>query len=213
MAHSSVVEEPGRTSPLVDDSRPLNVNSFLQHLSTDEIREYYRSVATKDTVVCLNLNGDINVGMMMRSAALFGVENFVILGKRVYDRRTTVGIQNYLPHDRVRMTEGFHDEKLNEEAVKEFLIAAMEKYQVVLVEQNERSFPLPELNKRLESCEKPPMFVFGNEGSGIPKSILDIPGTLVLEIPQFGVGRSFNVSCACSIVLYERNRLREKDHQ
>jgi tRNA G18 (ribose-2'-O)-methylase SpoU len=183
-----------------------NVNSFLQNLTKEEICEYYRSVATKDTVVCLNLNGDINVGMMMRSAALFGVENFVILGKRTYDRRTAVGIYNYLPHDKIRMTEGFHDEKLDENSVREFLTAAKEKYQVVFVEQNERSFPLPQLNERLR--EKPPMFVFGNEAVGIPKSILELPDSLVVEIPQFGVGRSFNVSCACSIVLYERNRTR-----
>lgn len=186
----------------MSDSRPMNVNTFLQNSSVEEIKEYYKSISTKDIVCCLNLSGDINVGVMMRTSALFGVENFVILGRRTYDRRTSVGIQNYIPHERHQMTQGHNSEELDEEKIRDFILNAMDKYHIVAVEQNERSFSLPKIHEHVSS-DKPVMFLFGNEASGIPKSILDIPEVFVVEIPQRGVGRSFNVSSACAIVLYE----------
>ena len=185
----------------------LNVNTFLQNSTHEEICAYYNSIATEDSIVCFNLTGEINIGMMMRTAGLFGINRVVILGKRHYDKRTAVGIHHYIPHERIQMTKGVHNEFIDDEKAVLFFTLAKEQYQVVFVEQSEgKSFPLPQLQDRLS--KKPVMFVFGNESNGIPQSVLDIPDTLIVEIPQFGVGRSFNVSTACGMVLYERNRNR-----
>jgi tRNA G18 (ribose-2'-O)-methylase SpoU len=51
----------------------------------------------------------------------------------------------------------------------------------------------------------PPLFIFGEEGCGIPKSILDHCNHhgMIVEIPQFGSVRSLNVASAASIVMYD----------
>ena len=50
----------------------------------------------KFSVGCINVTGDLNIGMMIRSACLFGAENFYIFGRNKFDKRSTVGAENYI---------------------------------------------------------------------------------------------------------------------
>ena len=45
----------------------------------------------KFSVGCINITGDLNIGMMIRSACLLGAENFYIFGRNKFDKRSTVG--------------------------------------------------------------------------------------------------------------------------
>ena len=70
-------------------------------------------------------------------------------------------------------------------------------YNLVLVEQSENS-------KSLFEFEFPenPLFLLGAEKGGLPELFTQNSNFPVLEIPQFGLIHSLNLSCSGSIVIY-----------
>lgn len=180
----------------------MNVQDQFKHMSIDEIKEVYKTMANNVAVGCLNLSGEFNVGIMVRTASLFGVEKFYILGRKVYDKRTSVGSHTHMPVEIVRVTKGHHSEFLDNDGAIDSLLELQKNYTIVFVEQKEGSVMLPKMKSSI-TFDLPPLFVFGTESDGIPPELLNIPNTYCVEIPQFGVGRSFNVSTACGMVLYE----------
>ncbi len=46
-----------------------NVAAEFQHLDPSEHLSLYESVSDQSAVACINLSGDINIGMMIRTAA------------------------------------------------------------------------------------------------------------------------------------------------
>ena len=178
-----------------------NVKKEFQELSADELKIEYDKIASPVAVGCLNLSGDINIGMMLRTSSLFGVGKFYILGRKRYDRRSSVGTQHHIPVELIRAVKGRDNELLDEEAIFQILLELQESYTIVLVEQTPQSIRPSQL-KRIE-MSKPPLFLFGNEAEGIPKRVLEMANIICVEIPQRGIGRSLNVSTACGIILYE----------
>ena len=53
---------------------------------------------------------------------------------------------------------------------------------------------------------KLPIFIYGNENTGIPKNIMDtyrkFENAFILELHQMGALQSYNVSNSCAIVSY-----------
>lgn len=180
----------------------MNVLEKFKDMSIDEIKTAYKNMSNNVAVGCLNLSGEFNVGIMVRAASLFGVEKFYIMGRKVYDKRTSVGCHTHMPVQVIRVTTGHHNEYLDDAAAKDEIVKLQEKYTIVFVEQSSASICLMKMKKSINFV-LPPLFIFGTESDGVPKSLLEIPGTYCVEIPQYGVGRSFNVSTACGIVLYE----------
>lgn len=190
-------EAPGRS----DHPRMWNVRTDLQHMSPDEIKTLYSEHSNSVAVGCLNLSGDINIGIMMRTASLFAVGRFYILGRKYYDRRSSVGTQHHIPVERIYVMKGRDNEFLDEDSALETLISLQQHYTIVFVEQSPQSVPLKEIHSI--PFKNPPLFLFGSESNGIPPKLLGLPNTHCVVIPQPGIGRSHNVSIACGIVLYE----------
>jgi tRNA guanosine-2'-O-methyltransferase len=179
----------------------FNVKNDLQNLSANEIREEYKENASNVAVACINLSGDMNVGMIVRTASIFGVGCCIIMGRRAYDKRPTVGSHSHIPVDRVFTMTGTDSKFLDLDKTRDAIIKLQDKYTVVFVEQTPTSIKLQELKS--VKFEKPPMFIFGNESMGVDSGLLKLDNTICVEIEQRGVGRSLNVSTACGIVLYE----------
>jgi tRNA G18 (ribose-2'-O)-methylase SpoU len=139
-----------------------------------------------------NLNGDMNVGMCVRTAVIYGCSDMYIIGKKRYDRRPEVGAKNYIRLHRFPSISSsfFHEQKLLP----------------IFVEQGGK--PLeefcfqPYFPKTLEPGWKV-CLVMGSESYGLPKEMLKELGAPVLTMSQYGVMRSLNVSVATGIVLYE----------
>lgn len=75
-------------------------------------------------------------------------------------------------------------------------------YSVLAVEQAEESVSLEKLSPQKFPCA----VIFGNEVKGVAQEVLDkCDGCL--EIPQFGVKHSLNVSVAAGIVIWEIAKL------
>lgn len=188
----------------ISDSDPilLNVRNEFHGLSAQEIKEIYSNNSKPDGIIALNITGDLNVGMSIRTSSLFGMSKFYTLGRRFYDRRTTVGQHNYISMEHIPSCKGSQNEELDTDIAVSFLINLSTTHNIIFVEQG--GLKLNEMKKNIS--EKPCYFVVGNEGTGIPKEIIErVPG-IIVEIPQRGVGRSHNVANALSMVLWEYYR-------
>lgn len=79
-------------------------------------------------------------------------------------------------------------------------VTALKKqgYKVYAIEQTEGSIPLNQFDKK----EEPIAIVFGNEVDGVDASVIALCDG-VIEIPQWGMKHSLNISVAAAVVLWE----------
>lgn len=121
--------------------------------------------SVQDAITTLNITGDLNLGMIVRSASLFGISHFHTLHK--YDNE--------------------------KEKIIKLLTEFSNMYTLIFLEQHPHSVPLVDFRRRVPQ-NKPVMFIVGNEGVGIPRDILNhIPG-IIVEIPQKGHNVSNSLS-------------------
>ena len=183
----------------------FNVRDDLKHLSVEELNR----IADRDrgyfSVCALNIEGDLNVGMMIRTAHLLGVNNFYVFGRRRIDNRSLVGSDKYTNLHKIH---GLDDSgALDLDAFQKMLDD--HKLFPVFVEQGG---DLIGTNQRWQDTfsyasdrDKQVCLVFGNEATGIPEEFLDLDCHIV-SIPQRGVLRSYNVAAAAGIVMWDMYR-------
>lgn len=191
----------------------------------------------KFNVMTLSVNSCLNIGNIIRTSNLTGVDKFFVFGKRKYDKKSSVRAYKYA--NIIRISEDFPlgiDEKKNKDLVDritkikldssdyifntDVFISVMKKYNMIpiFVEQSSKSIKLSNINwNELNKQIKPNAsfcFVFGNEHYGIPQNILQcvdlFEESFILELEQSGYINSFNVSNTASIVLnsYYLNELK-----
>jgi tRNA G18 (ribose-2'-O)-methylase SpoU len=185
---------------LWDDSRAkepsllkYNVHTPLQGLPVEKIKKIAEASSLPLGLMLFNLNGDMNIGMSIRTAVILGCSDVYVVGRRKYDRRSEVGAKNYITIHRFATLEDdfFRTNKLVP----------------ILLEQGglpleEFSFA-PYLPGKMEEGWKI-VFLVGSESTGFSKSFLKkFSHAPRISISQYGVMRSLNVAIAASIVLYE----------
>jgi len=177
-----------------------NVRDDLKDLSLEELKDVQGQDTIPFAVCVVNVLGDLNVGMILRSACCFGAEKFFIIGRRKFDRRSAVGAQNYMDIVRVNAID---DLEIDSQKVMDTITE--HGYTPLIYETGGRDFRemkhvWPELNE----AEAKPCLIFGNEGHGLPEDLIQmIPAKHRIAIPQWGVLRSLNVSAAASIAMYD----------
>lgn len=161
-----------------------NVHDRYKDMPTEDIKADLRKNATSLAVLIANVEGDFNIGSVIRSANNFGASKVFYFGRKQFDPRGAVGTVHY--------SEVVHLPTLD--AVKELKL----HYIFVGVENN-----VPK-TEPLHDFVHPPvgLYVVGEEQAGIPKEILELCDHVV-EIPSRGSVRSLNAGCAASIVLYD----------
>lgn len=160
----------------------------LTNCSPTEYREF-RKIPLK--VVADNVRSLYNIGAIFRTADAFLIDEF-ILG----------GISGTPPHPEISKTALGAEETVKWQHVEDALLTIenlKEKgWRICCLEQTHNSIPLndflPEKNEKY-------VLVVGNEVEGVNQKIVDI-SDFVLEIPQFGVKHSLNVSSSASIALW-----------
>ena len=175
-------------------SRHYNVADEYKDNTVEENRERCRKDSLPFSIAAMSVAGDLNIGMMMRTASLLGARDFFIFGRKKYDKRSTVGAQNYINVHRYPMdVKSLHE------------VCQDTEYQPVFIEQGGLTVPLTE--GEWDRMPTKPMFVFGSESDGIPEDIMyTFPYAPIISIPQHGVLRSYNVAAAMSIVTWEATR-------
>lgn len=142
-------------------------------------------------VVLDNVRSALNVGSIFRSADSFGASEVVLCGitatppsREVH--KTALGAELSVPFT-------YHQSTV--EAVNVLRAAG---YTVVAVEQTANSVML---NDFRPSRQGKYAYVLGNEVDGVSAEVLALCDAVV-EIPQFGVKKSLNVSVAGGIVMW-----------
>ncbi len=190
-------------STLWDDSRmaepsllKYNVHTPLQGLPMEKIKKIAEASSLPLGLMLFNLNGDMNIGMSIRTAVILGCSDVYVIGRRKYDRRSEVGAKNYINVHRFTHIEDdfFTSNKL--------LPILLEQGGTPLEEFSFSSY----LPGKLEEGWKI-VFLVGSEATGFSKAFLKKHSYAPrISISQYGVMRSLNVSIAASIVLYEYSK-------
>lgn len=171
---------------------PFNVMTDLQHLSVEELRAVAKTRQMPYAIALANITGDLNTGVIIRTACVLGAERVFIFGKKKYDRRSTVGAHHY-----IELQHFESDSEMNPFAWQDAMsIIRVNGYTPVLIEQG--GAPLYEFAPMQLATS--PCLVFGAEETGIPDTICQ--GELCYTIPQPGILRSLNVSTAASIAMW-----------
>lgn len=185
-----------------------NVRDEYKGKSLEELKQICANDSLPFAVCAVNITGDLNLGIMMRTACLMGAERFIIYGKHSYDRRSTVGAHNYI--DIVKAGSIDRGGSLEVDWSKFDITLRQFDYVPVCMETNCQL--LSEYNpiKDLNDYGLKPCLVFGNEGIGLPDAIT-CGAKHIYSIPQRGVLRSLNVCSAASIAIEYVSRKLSKE--
>jgi tRNA G18 (ribose-2'-O)-methylase SpoU len=179
----------------------LNVRDEYKQKTVEELKIISKWESLEFSVLLFNLEHDLNIGNIIRTAHLMGAERVIVIGDRKIDRRACVGSQNYIE---------IIDKRVNgytaEELVDEFK-ACIDTYDLypIFIEKTDYSKDIRYMNLS-KIYHRNPCLVFGNEGAGIPEAILNNSRD-TYHIKQRGVLRSLNVASAAAIAMYEVTKL------
>ncbi|MEP7253804.1 MAG: RNA methyltransferase [Ginsengibacter sp.] len=176
----------------------------MEELNRKTVDEFMRSKKFPVIVVLENIRSAYNVGSVFRTADAFLIEAIYICGYTATP-----------PHKEITKTAL---DAQNSVAWKYFETAdtaiqhlRQNNYKVYAIEQVTNSMSLEVLGNLQEEKNA---FVFGNEVSGVQQETIQLCDGCI-EIPQFGMKHSLNISVAAGIVLWEvvRNPLTPKGEQ
>ena len=169
-----------------------NVHTPLQSLSVEKVKQLSQKTALPLVLMMYNLNGDMNVGMSIRSAVIYGCSDVYIVGRRKYDRRPEVGAKNYITLHRIpEVTPLFFVEN-------KLIPICVEQGGTPLEDFSFKPYLPTKLVEGWKVC-----LVVGSESFGLPPLLMKELKAPIVTISQYGVMRSLNVSVATGIVLYE----------
>lgn len=202
MSTNPFVNYADKIAETVKDENFWNVHDRYKNRNIDELVLAQMQATLPFAVCVLNLTGDLNVGMIVRTACTMGAQDVILFGRRKYDKRSTVGAQNYIPVVRI---DGFLEDGQTLDLVG-FREAMVDRgYLPIFVEQGGTPIETIDWESFLGhagwAVDPPtPCLVFGNESNGIPIEMM--LGELVVSIHQRGVLRSLNVSAAAAIAIH-----------
>jgi len=226
-----------------DSSHALyNVWNELQkpNVTVTNCQRLQSQMAGNYGICMLNIRNSSNIGMTIRTACLLGFKEFIICGRKQYDKRFTVGAQHYIPvvywkeplhvsiycvpksklqhhnpnpnQDQPKHHQEYED--ILEYNSQDFITKCKESspWTPVFIEQGGQDIR--------EVCWKQisnPLLILGNESNGIPRNFIKdvkqgIPTTIVVSIPQWSIMRSMNVSVAACIAMWEVSKKYKRPH-
>lgn len=169
---------------LIRNGDQRNVTDQYRNWTVEAIKKDLQQRAFPLHIAIENIQHDINIGSIVRSANAFNVAGVHIIGKRHWNRRGAMSTEKYL-------------ELYHHKTVDEFIIWAKKNSKTVIGIDN------IEGSKNLSTYEFPvnAVLVFGQEGPGLSEEIQTKCQDIV-AIEQFGSTRSVNVGVAAGIVMY-----------
>jgi 23S rRNA (guanosine2251-2'-O)-methyltransferase len=173
---------------------PLRMRKLgMDELGRKSVNEFRGSEKTPVVVVLDNIRSMHNVGSVFRTADAFLLEGICLCG---YTPQP--------PHRDIHKTALGATETVDWQyfatTVEAVRALQVEGFAVFAVEQTEGSVPLQEFAAAQHSGKL--AVVFGNEVSGVGEEALALCNGSV-EIPQWGMKHSLNISIAAGIVLWE----------
>jgi len=148
-------------------------------------------------VAVMNFMNGSNVGGLIRTAGAADIKEVIVVGRKKWNTGAATGAQSKIKVVRLSTSEEFLD------------YCRDGRYNVVSVEIGSDSHVIFDYIYPQNT-----MLVIGNEGTGVPKKILDASFSKVY-IPQYGGVECLNAATAGSIAIYDwvrkNNRCRESE--
>ena len=131
-----------------------------------------------------------NTGSLFRLADAIAAEKIYLCGDMEYPpssriHKSAVGTEEWVPWEKSSST------------VKTLKELKKEGVQIIAVEQDPRA-----ISYKLLEPSFPCAIVVGNESGGIDKKVLD-EADIIVELPMYGVNKSFNVWGSAAVVAYK----------
>lgn len=180
------------------NSEMFNVRDEFKSNSVEHNKKICKAESFPFSVGVINVTGCLNIGMMIRSASLLGAENFYIFGRNKFDKRSTVGAENY-----INIVQYVFDDPIHADLQIATKLKELEKelgYSTILCDTGGVELGKDTSWKLYRYSH--PLFIFGSESHGIPEAVSN-NFKVKVSIPQRGVLRSFNVSAAMNIVCWD----------
>ena len=162
-----------------------NVTNYYKYWETDAIKADLDTKRHNFSVLCVNIQGDFNLGSVIRNSNAFLAKEVIIYGKRQFDRRSTVGTHLYSNLRHVKLTDDL------DSVIKDSVLIGMDNVSSAIPIE---SFNWP--------TDQHVIMAFGEENSGLPPELLDRCDK-ICYITQYGSVRSLNVGCASGIAMYD----------
>ena len=172
-----------------DDLAKRNVVDYYKYWTTEAVKADLDEKRNNFSVLCTNIQGDLNLGQIIRCGNAFLAKEIIIYGKKKWDRRAAVGTQHYTNFRHVRVDDDLAS------IVSEF-------DSVIGVDNIDGALPI---NSHNWDADKNTLICFGEENSGLPQELIALCDDIVY-IRQHGSVRSLNVGAASAIVMYEITR-------
>ena len=169
----------------------------ILELTNCSLGEYRQMEKLPVAVLLDNVRSMYNVGSVFRTSDAFLISEVILCG-----------ITGQPPHPEISKTALGAEESVKWKYYENALEAVKEKKKegwcVCVLEQAHGSIPLQNF---IPSSEFKYLLVAGNEVDGVNQDIVDL-ADFILEIPQFGVKHSLNVSVSVGIALWQMVKVR-----
>ena len=166
------------------------LNSRQLRISSPSASDLKKIKRNPITLVLDRIIDTYNIGSFFRLADATALEKVYLCGEMEFPpssriHKAAVGTEAWVPWEK---KEGVI------EIVKEL---KQKEVQIIAVEQSRHSISYSNLKPHF-----PCAIIAGNETYGIDKEVLD-EADLIVELPMFGINKSFNVWGATAVVLYK----------
>ena len=167
-----------------DELETRNIVDYYAYWENEAIRADLDKKRFNYSILCVNLQHDLNLSNIIRSSNAFLAKEVIIYGRKKYDRRGAVGTYNYMHFKHVREADGLPE--------------VFDKYDNVIgVDNVDDAVAIGDYNW---NTEEDTLICFGQESNGLPEEILDKCNDIVY-IRQYGSVRSLNVASAASVIM------------
>ena len=168
----------------------MNVLDNLKDLAVPDIAKYCQDKSIPASVAMINIGGDFNLSTMVRNANFFGFRSVHYVGKKKWDKRGSVGTHHYTPMYHHKTEEDFIKSHSSSGRTLIAIENNIPKYKDITFDPF--SFDFSNIDE--------PIFIFGEENSGLSEKILMVC-SCVLTIPTYGSVRSLNVGTTSGIIM------------
>jgi tRNA G18 (ribose-2'-O)-methylase SpoU len=151
-----------------------NVRKEFSDLSAKEIKSIYLENADDNKIIIFNLQCYSNTAMMIRQAYMMGVGEVLVLGRRGFNKRPTIGAHNIIKMERVKATLGNNNEIFDNDEIIKILTRLSETHQLIFCEHG--GIPLIDIHDHITdkiNNSRPVAFIVGTEYEGVPEMILE----------------------------------------
>jgi tRNA G18 (ribose-2'-O)-methylase SpoU len=168
----------------------MNVIDSLKDLAIPDIAKYCQDKSIPASVAMINIGGDSNLSTMVRNANFFGFRSVHYVGKKKWDKRGSVGTHHYTP---------MYHHKTEEDFIQSHSLSGRT---LIAVENNipqYKDITFDPFSFDFSNVDDP-IFIFGEENSGLSEQIL-MSCNYILTIPTYGSVRSLNVGTTSGIIM------------